>query len=147
MDFNSLAGVKSALQIADARSAGRARNYFYVYPFDFGTVNAGASRTITAKVSAAAAFVTSAITGTLDNGSGTALADTEAWSLTIAANEGQWSMSDVPWDCLVGTAQNPFYPLFRPVCAPGASLAITVRNNSAANGRARLALIGHNLGI
>lgn len=153
IDFDNLEGVKRAIRADDIRGAGRARNYAYSYPFNFSALATGGSLSITQKITAAAAFVVGVTTGSVrDDATGAVPGgnlDTMLENLTVAfsSNDGQFQQNAVPWTSIVGTARAPFYWLFRPVFAPGATVVVSLTNNTTKTISGSVVFTGHHLGV
>jgi hypothetical protein len=144
VSFDDLAGAKRALAVGDIRNANRSRNYAYAYPFNFSAVAAAGSASVTQKITAAAAFVVASTTGMVHDGTGVTVTS-NLITVELSANDGQWQQAAVAWPTIIGTAVQPYYWLFRPTCAPGANVVITIRNNTAAAITGSITLIGHHL--
>lgn len=134
------------------RDAARARNFGYVYPISFATtIASGGTGTYQLKTLADRAFVVDAITGSIRNSAGTTRLDRADDSpplfLTFSTNEGAWQSDEVEWASLVGTAEQPFFPLFRWVISAGATLTVKCRNAHTATVTPRISLIGHAMGL
>lgn len=159
LDFDTLEGVQRAIRSDSIRGAGRARNYAYSYPFNFSSVANGSTVSVTNKITAAAAFVVGVTTGSVYD---TATGALPVWGLTatnpegfvlenlalsFSANDGQYQQNPVPWSTIVGTAQAPFYWLFRPAFAPGANVVLSITNNTGKTISGSVVFTGHHLGI
>jgi hypothetical protein len=140
MNWDDLAGVRQRIG-TEISNAGRARNFAFGIPFDFSSIAAGATSSVTQKTTAGGAFVVYAATGILHS-AGTSITD-QRFTVAIAANDGQWQQSALPWFGTIGTAQAPFYFLFRPVVAPGTNLVVTVANSTASSAVASVVLHGY----
>lgn len=66
--------------------------------------------------------------------------------IKIEDQRGEWQTDWMPWPTVIGTADKPAYPMFKPAVPAGAELKITLRNNSAVAITAVIVLEGHVLG-
>lgn len=147
IDMQTLEGAKRAIGVENLRNAGRARNIFYAVPFVGTAIAAGGTASITQKIDNSYAFVASAFTGILHDGAGAAIAASELVTVELTANDGSYFFAAVPWDCIIGTAVQPHFPLFAPVFPPGASVVVKINNSTAVSITPTVTLIGHRLGV
>lgn len=137
--MSGLAAIKKRLGVKNLREANRAPNYFYQYVFGFTALTTGSSADVFQKITAAASFVITQITGVVWD---TSTLATPGYSgaapygdllpLTVRwiANDGASQNNPVAWNATVGTAQHPFYPMFNPAWGGGSNVVLTVANNT-----------------
>ena len=92
----------------------------------------GATGNLTKKITIGGAFVVRAITGDIHDGAGLAVGARQVTVAFQVNQVGPWSSDPIPWNALVGTAQNPLYWPFPPVIPAGADVAVQVTNGSGA---------------
>lgn len=155
MDYDNLQGVKNALGVNDVRNAGRSRNYPYSYPFRFTSLASGSNVAVTQKITASAAFVVSVTNGSVfDTATGSRpeyvtaapYGFLEDLLVSFRANEGEFQQNNIPWSCILGTAERPFYWPFRMVFAPGSNVVVTVTNTTGKTISGAVVFTGHHLG-
>ncbi len=145
MDFDTLEGVKQALGVNNIRDSGRSPNYAYSYTFSFAAIAAAGVKSVIQKVTAAGAFVVYAVTGSVHDGAGAAVLS-KLITLSFSTNDGPWQQGQEAWDNCVGTAIQPYYPLFRPVAGPSSQIQFDLTNNTAGAITGSVTLKGYILG-
>lgn len=151
MDWNNPRQVEQALG-APLNSPVRPRNFAYLYPFAFtSAIAAGATSSVQVKTLSSGAFVLNTVSGTIRDSAGAVRLDRDNNSpplfLRFTSNDGVWQQEEVEWASFVGTAEQPYFPLFRPVVPAGATLTLSIRNAHSAAVRPFLLLAGHVLGV
>jgi hypothetical protein len=61
------------------------------------------------------------------------------------STRGNWQSTWKPWPSAVGTAQNPYVPLYKHVLASGSELGVRIRNRTAVTISGSITLAGRNI--
>lgn len=167
-----VANAQQLMQMTGATSAAeinRPPNRFYIYPFLFATIAAGAPAQIAIKQETGGTFVVDQIVGsawlpTAPGGGVATIALTPLHAnpdpsppatvgnthIPLNALRCYWQTNDyahmqspMKWVNVIGSIFEPNVNVFNPVIAPGSNMLWTVYNDSALVVAAEIALIGH----
>lgn len=134
-----LAAIRKRLGVKSLRDANRAQNYFYQYPFTFTSLATGNHAQTVQKITAAGAFVVTSITGVVWDTATLAMpayagaapyGDLLPFYVSWSSNDGTFQSNPILWAATVGSAERPFFPIFKPVFAAGANVVVTFANST-----------------